>query len=181
VFMLEEASAKALIEGLLPRLTLPDSLSARYIVFEGKQDLEKQLERKLRLYQNPDAHFIIVRDQDSGDCKVVKERLVAKCRVAHKAEARVRIACRELESWYLADLSAVSHAFDVPHIAMRQEERKYRNPDILESPSHELKRLVPAYQKVSGSRAIAPCIDLDNVRSRSFHHFVASIKTISEA
>jgi len=181
VFMLEEASAKALIEGILDRLGIPDSLATRFIVFEGKQDLEKQLERKLRSYQNPDAHFIIVRDQDSGDCKVVKERLVAKCRSATKAEARVRIACRELESWYLADLSAVSRAFDMPHIAARQEESNYRNPDILESPSHELKRMVPAYQKVSGSRAIARFLDLDNVRSRSFHHFVESIKIISEA
>lgn len=39
VFLLEEPSAKEMLNGLLPRL-LP-GLSYRCIVFEGKQDLEK--------------------------------------------------------------------------------------------------------------------------------------------
>ncbi|MBF0138065.1 MAG: hypothetical protein H7833_06470 [Magnetococcus sp. DMHC-1] len=47
VFFLEEPSAKAMLESLLPRL-LPDSVTMRFIVFEGEQDLEKQLPRKLR-------------------------------------------------------------------------------------------------------------------------------------
>ena len=49
VFFLEERSAQALLEGLLPRL-LPGVHAVRYLVFEGKQDLEKQLARKLRGY-----------------------------------------------------------------------------------------------------------------------------------
>jgi hypothetical protein len=139
------------------------------------------MERKLRSYLNPDARFIILRDQDSGDCLVVKERLMDKCRLAHKENAQVRIACRELESWYLADLAAVSLAFGMPHLASRQSVSKYRNPDSMECPSAELKRLVPSYQKVGGSRTIAPFLDLDNNRSRSFSHFVESIRMKSEA
>ncbi|MBU4304454.1 MAG: hypothetical protein KJ893_02340 [Candidatus Omnitrophica bacterium] len=42
VFFLEELSAEAMLKGLLPRL-LPPEVLVRYIVFEGKQDLEKQL------------------------------------------------------------------------------------------------------------------------------------------
>jgi len=42
VFFLEEPSAKAMLEGLLPRL-LPESVYCRYVVFEVKQDLEKQM------------------------------------------------------------------------------------------------------------------------------------------
>ena len=42
VFMLEEQSARAMLEGLLPKL-LPAEVTPRYVVFEGKQDLEKQL------------------------------------------------------------------------------------------------------------------------------------------
>ena len=41
VFLLEEPSAKAMIEGILPQLILESDLVIRYIVFEGKQDLEK--------------------------------------------------------------------------------------------------------------------------------------------
>lgn len=143
--------------------------------------MEKQLERKLRSYLNPDASFIIMRDQDSGDCHFIKERLMDKCRNAMKGNTTVRIACRELESWYLADLAAVSSAFGMPHLASRQAESKYRNPDSIESPSAELKRLVPSYQKVGGSRSIAPFLDLDNNRSRSFSHFVESIRIRNEA
>ncbi len=37
VFLLEEPSARAMLEGLLPRL-LPDGLPIRFIVFEGKKE-----------------------------------------------------------------------------------------------------------------------------------------------
>lgn len=47
VFLLEELSARVLLEGLMPRLLGP-SVATRYLVFEGKQDLERQLVRRLR-------------------------------------------------------------------------------------------------------------------------------------
>ena len=34
VFFLEERSARAMLENLLPRI-LPDNITARYVVFEG--------------------------------------------------------------------------------------------------------------------------------------------------
>lgn len=40
VFLLEEASAKAMLESLLPRI-LHEETRFRCIPFEGKQDLEK--------------------------------------------------------------------------------------------------------------------------------------------
>ena len=66
VFLLEEPSAKAMLEGVLPRL-LGDNVNVVYVVFEGKQDLEKRLPRRLRAWQNPNARFVVMRDQDSGD------------------------------------------------------------------------------------------------------------------
>lgn len=45
VFLLEEASAKALLSTLLPRL-LNAEIKFRLIPFEGKQDLEKQLVKR---------------------------------------------------------------------------------------------------------------------------------------
>jgi hypothetical protein len=38
VLLLEEPSARDLLEGLLPRL-LPEEVHVQYLVFEGKQDL----------------------------------------------------------------------------------------------------------------------------------------------
>ncbi len=54
VFLLEEPSAKAMIEVILPRI-VPEELSIiyRYIVFQGKQELEKEITRKLKGYYNP--------------------------------------------------------------------------------------------------------------------------------
>lgn len=75
VFFLEEPSAEAMLEGFLPKVLSP-SLPYRCIVFEGKQDLEKQLVRRMRGYRVPGAKFVVLRDQDSADCKVVKETLV---------------------------------------------------------------------------------------------------------
>ena len=58
VFLLEEASAAEMLKGLLPRL-LPVNLTVRYITFEGKSDLEKQLVRRLRGYLVPNAQFVV--------------------------------------------------------------------------------------------------------------------------
>lgn len=182
VFLLEELSAKVMIEGILPNI-IPEEINivVRYIVFEGKQDLEKQIIRKLRLYNNYDATFIILRDRDSGNCETIKNKLKQKCVEANKSEAIVRIACGELESWYLADLDAVEKAFNKTNLSSRQNEKKFRNPDDIGSAFQELQKLVPEYQKTDGSRAIAPYLNIENTRSRSFYHFISSIKRIIQS
>lgn len=90
----------------------------------------------------------------------------------------VFMACRELESWYIADLEAVEKAFNKTNLSALQNKNKFRNPDYLESPSKELKSLVPEYQKINGSRMIAPYLNLENTRSLSFYHFINSIKKV---
>ncbi|MFB2971806.1 DUF4276 family protein [Aerosakkonema sp. BLCC-F183] len=171
-----------MIEGILPKIISTElDIVVRYIVFEGKQDLEKQMVRKLQKYKNPDATFIILRDRDSGDCQDIKTKLKQKCEEANKSQAIVRIACRELESWYLSDLEAVEKAYDLSNLSSRQNEKKFRNPDELGNPSQELKSLVPEYQKINGSRIIAPYLNIENTRSRSFYHFISSIKRIIQS
>lgn len=179
VFLLEEASAQAMLEGLLPKLLLAGT-PVRYLVFEGKSDLERQLVRKVRGYRNQEARFIVIRDQDSHpDCTAVKVRLAGLCQEAGKPEALVRIACRELESFYLADLAAVEKGLELSGLARRQGHRKFRSPDYLGSPSNELATLTKGcYQKISGSRAIGPWLDPDNVRSDSFRNLVAGIRRL---
>lgn len=180
VFMLEEASARAMLEGLLPKV-LPAGIVPRYVVFEGKQDLEKQLVRKIRGYRNPNARFVVMRDQDSNpDCKAVKGKLSELCRQAGKPTALVRIACRELESFYLGDLAAVERGLDITGLVRHQTNKLFRDPDRIGAPSKELKALTKGlYQKVGSSRDIGPHLDLDNTRSASFHNLVAGIRRVS--
>ena len=177
VFLLEEESAKAMLESLLPRI-LDERILVRAIAFEGKQDLERQLERKLRNYANRDARFIILRDQDAGDCVLVKANLIEACRRSGRiALTQVRIACRELESFYLADLSAVEAALGIENLHKHQDRAKYRIPDRLVSPSLELKKLTGGqYQKVGGSRRIGCHLDPGNLRSSSFGNLIAAIR-----
>lgn len=180
VFLLEEASAQAMLEGLLPKLLL-DGTTVRYLVFEGKSDLEKQLARKVKGYRNQVARFIVLRDQDSApDCTAIKAKIVSLCTSAGKPDTLVRIACRELESFYLADLAAVENGLEFTGLARHQGKQKFRSPDYLGSPSRELARLTKGrYQKVGGSRAIGPWLDPDNTRSDSFRNLVTGIRRIS--
>ncbi len=130
VFLLEEASAQALLQGLVPRF-LDSSIRVRFIAFEGKQDLEKQLVRRMRSYLNPQARFLVLRDQDSApDCTVVKRKLLGLCAAAGRhSVSLVRVACRELETIYLADLQAVEQALRTQGLVKMQGNARFRSPD----------------------------------------------------
>ncbi|MBN8731223.1 MAG: DUF4276 family protein [Acidobacteria bacterium] len=179
VFCLEEESARVLLDGLMKRL-LPEGCEMAWscIVFEGKQDLDKQLERKLRHYLNPKARFLVLRDQDQADCRRLKTALARKCTNAGRGNAIVRIACREIESFFLGDLKAVELGLEVRNLSRRQAQARFRNPDQFGAPAEEIARLSGRrYQKVSGARAIAPHLALESNRSPSFRCLLRSIRS----
>lgn len=178
VFLLEERSAKVMLEALLPRI-LDERIDFRLIAFEGKQDLEKRITMRIKGYMNDEARFLVMRDQDSDpNCIALKARLADKCNASGRgAVSLVRIACRELETFYLADLKAVEKALGVKGLATKQQGVKFRSPDYLVSPSHELKVLTKQkYEKISGSREIGRYLDVDNHRSDSFRNLVQGIR-----
>lgn len=174
VLFLEEASAKAAFEGLLPRV-LPDDVCVQYVVFEGKSDLEKQLGKRLRGWIYPQTGFLVLRDQDAGSCRDVKQKLVRICEEAGKPTVVVRVACRELESWYFGDLAAVQQALGLSGLSNQSKKAKYRNPDAIQNPSAELSKITKnTYQKVGGSRQIGKCLSVDTIHNRSvsYRHFI---------
>ena len=182
VILLEEPSAREMLSGVLPRIVDESSVTIRYIVFEGKSDLEDGIEGKLRGYRNPQARFLVMRDQDAApDCKNIKQRLVDKCINAGKPHAVVRIACRELETIYLADLAAVEAGLEMSGLAALQGRKGYRWPDSeCGDPADRLNRVTNGnYQKVSGSRAIGRYLDLGNSRSASFKNLIAGLRRLA--
>jgi hypothetical protein len=179
VFMLEEQSMKAFLEGLLPRI-IP-GVTFKLIPHEGKSDLEMPLKIKLRAWRTPDTHFVVVHDQDSGDCHRIKARLREICTEAGHPEAMIRVACRELEAWFIADLTAVERAYEQPGLAKLQQKQKFRDPDRLGSPSRELAALVPSYGKISGGRKLGPVVDIENNRSASFKNFVSGVRRLGQS
>ena len=178
VFMVEELSMKTLLELLLPRI-LSEGQLFLIIKHEGKSDLEKLIPRKLKGWTNKKDRFIILRDQDKEDCIDLKRRLANMCEAAGRPETVVRIVCFELESWYLADIEALSLAFEKPEIANNQNRSGYRAPDSHSQPSKRILKLVPDFEKVGGARAIAPYLDVENVRSPSFKNFVRAVRRFS--
>ncbi|MFA6223362.1 MAG: DUF4276 family protein [Desulfomonilaceae bacterium] len=185
VFLVEEPSAEQMLAALMPRLleTTGNSNNVAYkvLVFQGKSDLEKKLCRRLKGWRKPASRFVIIRDQDSGDCRVIKEKLLQLCQAAGKSDCLVRIACHELESFYLGDLAAVEAGLSLNGLSQRQRQKKYRTPDSVASPSQELIRITGRrYQKVAGSRAISRHLDLDNNKSHSFNVLIEGIKRLIE-
>jgi hypothetical protein len=177
VFLLEEYSMKVLLDGLLPRL-LP-SVAFLCVPHEGKQDLEKSVSRKLKAWREPGVRFVVVRDNDGGDCRALKARLVAMCREAERGDTLVRIACQELEAWYLGDPEALARAFEDPALARIAQKARFRDPDGVMQPAQALQELAPSFQKVSGARAIAPLLDETRNTSASFRAFVAGVRRVA--
>lgn len=175
VFFLEERSAKEFLEGFLPRI-LPEGVMFKCIAFEGKQDLEKQLKPKIQGWRMPNTCFVVLRDQDSADCANVKLRLKQICTDAGRPDTLVRIACHELESWYLGDLLAVENALGLHGLAKKQQHRKFKNPDLLANASEGLEKLTGfEYTKVAGSRALGYVMAHSSNCSTSFNQFVSGV------
>ncbi|UFP95524.1 DUF4276 family protein [Gloeobacter morelensis] len=175
VFLLEERSMKEALDVILPKL-IPN-VEYLLVSHEGKSDLDSSIPRKLKGWQHPDDHFVILRDKDSSDCRKLKEKYVKICEECGRPDTLVRIVCHHLESWFLGDLSAVEKAFLIQGLAARQSKRKYRNPDSLANASDEISKLVSGYGKVLCAREIALHLSLEEGqnKSRSFQVFIEGI------
>lgn len=180
VFLLEEPSAHDALQAWVPRWLKAD-VTAHYLVFQGKQDLEKRMVMRMRHWLLPETRFLVMRDQDSGDCKAVKAALVERCLEAGRPDAIVRVACRELESFFIGDWEAVAHAYGRPTLARLANKAVYREPDSLGAPSQELARHLDGYQKREGARRIAPLVDPARNRSPSFHALRLAVMHLAAA
>ena len=135
VFLLEEESMKHFLDGILPKI-LPPDVGFITVPHEGKSDLQKSVPIKLRAWKEPGVKFVIVQDQDTGDCRELKRKLVELCGDTTQ-EVLIRIACHELEAWYFGDLEAVSKAYG-KNITVLAKKKQYRVPDDIISPKREL-------------------------------------------
>lgn len=180
VFLLEEPSAQDALQAWVP-MWLPGDVQVHYQVFQGKQDLERKMVMRMRGWLLPNTRFIVLRDQDSGDCKVVKAGLVKRCTQAGRPDAVVRVACRELEAFFIGDWVAVAQAYERPGLAKLAVKATFRNPDALGSPSKELARHLPGYQKRDGARRIAPLVDPGRNKSASFHALRSAVIAMGAA
>ena len=177
VFLLEEYSMKALLDGLLPRL-FPE-LIFLCVPHDGKGDLEKSIPRKLRGWREPGVRFVVVRDNDRGDCLVLKRHLRELCAVQPEHDFLIRIACQELEAWYFGEPDALAKAFRKESLRGIGSRARFRKPDAIAYPARELTKLVPRYQKVSGARALAGHLTREGNGSPSFQAMMDGVERLA--
>lgn len=181
VFLLEEVSMADLLDGLLPRLC--PGLCFQCVPHDGKKDLTKRLPGRLRGWREPGVRFVVVRDQNSADCRQVKTELIQRCRAGGRFDVLVRIVCRELEAWYIGDPDALAEAFPgARQEALRKLRRdsRYRDPDAVAQPAKAIADLIPDFQKRLGARRMACSLSREN-HSRSYKAFLQGIEGLLEA
>jgi hypothetical protein len=178
IFLLEEPSMKGTLEILLPKI-IPSEINYKCIAHEGKQDLEKSIPRKLKAW-NKSAKFIVIRDKDSADCVIVKQKLFKLCQQGNRPDTLIRIACHELESWFLGDLAAVEKGLNLRpgKLSRLQNNQKYRNPDNIAAAKQELKKISSTYQQISSSKEIANHLNIHNNKSHSFNVFIQGLQKL---
>lgn len=189
-FLVEELSMEAFLQGLLPRL-LPAGCSFEIRVFQGKHDLMRRLDSRLRGYRSrpfDEFRLIVMIDRDQDDCRTLKARLEdaaagAGLRTRSQSGGECwqvvnRIVVEELEAWYFGDWEAVRSAF--PRVSSTvPNQRRYRRPDAIRGGTGEaFERVLQRYgyfrtglRKIEAARSIAPQIDPERNSSPSFATF----------
>ena len=180
---------EAFLKVLLPRLS--PGATFKIHPFQGKRDLLKKLERRLRAYKKklqPNHRIAIVIDRDNDDCRELKDRLeslsirsglVTRTR-SRRGRWQVvnRIVVEELEAWYFGDWTAVCEAYprtprNIPSKAA------YRCPDAIRGGTWEkFERIMQHHgyfkgglRKVEAARAVAGFIEPARNSSDSFQKF----------
>lgn len=168
---------------LLPKV-LPDWQESEHwlaLTHRGKSDLEKSIPRKLKGWNEPGARFVILRDNDGGDCRQRKQRLRTLSSSRMEQDVLIRIVCQELESWFLGDLGAVQAAFPRAVRNPNRVPERLRDPDSLTNAADELARLTGTKTKVSRAQSIAKHLKPEANRSVSFNHFIAGLKRLVDS
>jgi hypothetical protein len=183
--LVEEKSMKELLSVFLPTI-LPTNwvLDVNYFIrsFEGKNDLQKNIPSKVKVlskWNHEPTGVIVMQDQDSADCKVLKNKLLKLCNDNGNCPNLVRIVCRELEAWYIGDFSAIQSAYPKFNMDLYKNKAKFRNPDLCNA-SDELRKILPEFQKVSTAKKIAPFLNIENNKSESFKYTVSGILNFFE-
>ena len=193
-FLLEERSAEVALASILPKI-LPDDVILKFHVFEGKQDLLKKLPKRLKGYRQwitDDYRIMVLIDEDRQNCRELKTRLenaaheagfVTKSSTLPNGDFQVvnRLAIEKLEAWFFGDIVAVREVYPAV-LKTSQSRKKYLDPDAIKGGTSEaLERLLKrsykrVFPKTAIARNIAPHMDPNRNRSKSFQIFVEGLK-----
>lgn len=185
IFLVEDFSMRKFLEGILLRLGFESHL------FEikhhhGKEDLLNNLYKVTPSLSKRAKHIVVLIDKDRQNCIELKQTLREKmswCFCDHT----LRIACYELESWFLGDLEAVAHCSSKFKLDSFKNKPKYQHTDEIPKPSKVLETMVPDWESVYGSKpkfaeAISKYITLEPEynHSQSFSIFLKTLLQLKQ-
>ena len=180
-FLLEEPSMKNVLAEILPRI-LPKGYELDVNCFlrphQGKSDLKKSIPKKVKVFSNlkqQTTKVIIIQDQDSNDCIKLKKDLLSLCSESGTCPVLIRIACRELENWYLGDMAAIEKVYPEFKAKSHQSKAKFRIVDNCQG-AYELEKMIKSFQKTSASKSISKHLDLTANKSVSFNQFISGVE-----
>jgi hypothetical protein len=131
--------------------------------------------------------IIIIVDQDKNDCIELKNKIKIQMTWCF-CEYKIRIACYELEAWFLGDMNAIAQCSPRFKANFFQNKEKYREVDNIPKPSRVIEEIVPDWKNRYSSKpqfaaAIAEVISLATPdseqanRSHSFHVFLEMLRS----
>lgn len=179
--LVEEPSAEIALGSLLPRIVPDCPFEIR--TFGGKHDLLRKLPQRLRAYSHywseANLRIVVLLDRDDDDCVELKaelERIAADASLPSHA-VLFRIVIEELEAWFLGDVPALCRAYPRLPASLGQQDG-YRDPDAIDGTWEALERVLRKHgyhrkglAKYVAAGEVAPHMDVDNNRSRSFQVF----------
>ena len=181
----EEASFKEFAVRFLNRL-MPD-ICCRIYPHQGKQDLEKALRSTLpTISRMPEARVLIVRDQDSDNCRLLKKKLDDMVSDYCHSTYKIRIVCRELECWFLGDMEAIAGAYPRFKPELHRHKADYRIVDEIADAPDRLLRMVPELKrnktlpKMDFANRVASHMTVEANSSTSFRHFISAIHQLTK-
>lgn len=188
-FLLEEPSAEAALNLLLPKL-LPHDATWHCYPHRGKTDLFQRLPGRLKTYarqfpHQSDLRVVILMDADT-DCRRRKaelEQIVADAGLLTKTTAAgqpfriiTRLAVQELEAWFLGDREAIQAAY--PRVRPQHFSGLLHDPDTIADTWETLWRVLKEGKyylagkaKVEWAETIAPHLEPRRNTSASFQYF----------
>lgn len=179
--LVEEPSMDNVLQIILPQI-LPRGYELGINCFvrphQGKSDLKKSIPKKVNAFRSfpQPVQLIVIQDQDSNDCKILKQDLVNLILTNNPSQPYlVRIACKELENWYLGDIPAIEAIYPTFKTNTRQNKSKYRNPDNTFG-ANELEKNINNFAKGFASKNIPLHMNLDANRSPSFNQLITGMQ-----
>lgn len=197
--LVEEPSMETALRLLLPKVI--GKLSFGIYPHQCKDDLLARLPERLRGYRQwlpKNWRIVVLVDRDDEDCRKLKGQLEQMARdVGLRTKSAVhvgryavvnRLAIEELETWYFGDWDAVKSAY--PRVPINIPRKvKYRDPDAITGGTWEaFERILKqkgyfagGLRKIEAARSIAPYMEPDRNRSKSFQVFRNALKEMLPA